>query len=333
MIRSVARLFTAGLALAAVLLLGSASALAADTGDMVEYPMVFPVDGENRYSDTFWAARSHGFHGAQDLFAEKGTPVVAVASGTVRYVNWSSSADLDPDRCCSVVITHDDGWESQYLHLDNDSPGTDDGAAWGIADGVVPGSRVAAGQVIGWVGDSGNAESTTPHLHFALLDPAGVTVNPFGALQSAETATAAVTSSVLRLGDTGPAVEDLQRSLAAIGVDAGPIDGIFGPMTHEAVVGLQTEYGLAVDGVVGSQTTSALTELLSFTTETLRRGDRGLDVQRLQMLLDAAGYSPGPVDGIFGSLTLDAVVAFQRDQGLAVDGLVGPQTFGALTVL
>jgi len=63
----------------------------------------------------------------------------------------------------------------------------------------------------------------------------------------------------------------------------------------------------------------------------LRIGARGDAVIELQTLLTARGYlSPSPIDGIFGPLTQNAVMAFQRDQGLSVDGIVGPITWGAL---
>lgn len=62
----------------------------------------------------------------------------------------------------------------------------------------------------------------------------------------------------------------------------------------------------------------------------LRVGSRGQSVTTLQQKLRDAGFSPGPVDGIFGSQTRAAVVAFQRSRGLAVDGVAGPATAGAL---
>jgi hypothetical protein len=158
-----------------------------DYGDMVEYDLEFPVRGRATFTDTFYAARSGGQHHAQDLMSQKMTPVVAAASATIRYVNYSRNPDdLRPARCCTLVLDHDDGWSTWYIHLNNDTPGTDDGIGWGIAPGILPGAHVAAGQLIGWVGDSGNAESTSPHLHFELFDAEGVLVNPYEALKTAQ---------------------------------------------------------------------------------------------------------------------------------------------------
>ncbi|MHB8127058.1 MAG: peptidoglycan-binding protein [Desulfitobacteriaceae bacterium] len=63
---------------------------------------------------------------------------------------------------------------------------------------------------------------------------------------------------------------------------------------------------------------------------TLRRGARGPEVQELQRLLVKWGYNPGPIDGIFGTKTEQAVLQFQRDRGLTSDGIVGPITWRAL---
>lgn len=64
---------------------------------------------------------------------------------------------------------------------------------------------------------------------------------------------------------------------------------------------------------------------------TLRLGDKGEDVRRLQELLKQAEFDPGPIDGDFGPKTLSAVLAFQRSTGLDPDGAVGPLTIAALT--
>jgi murein L,D-transpeptidase YcbB/YkuD len=62
----------------------------------------------------------------------------------------------------------------------------------------------------------------------------------------------------------------------------------------------------------------------------LQRGARGPEVTRLQQRLHQLGYSPGPVDGIFGAQTEQAVRRFQQDRGLVPDGVVGPATRTAL---
>jgi hypothetical protein len=141
------------------------------------YPIVFPVVGPHHFTDTYDAPRAAGrLHEATDIMAEKMTPIVAAADGTI---GWVSST------CCGLQIVHDDGYQSWYIHLNNDTPGTDDGQGWGIAPGIEMGVHVSAGQLIGWVGDSGNAEDTAPHLHFQLHYPDGSRFNPYHSLLAA----------------------------------------------------------------------------------------------------------------------------------------------------
>ncbi len=61
--------------------------------------------------------------------------------------------------------------------------------------------------------------------------------------------------------------------------------------------------------------------------ETLRVGSTGPYVKLIQSLLSRIGYNPGPVDGVFGNMTRQAVATYQRDNGLASDGVVGPDTW------
>ncbi len=324
-------------------LLVAVPALATELGENVEYDLVFPVDGEHHFSDTFWAGRSHGFHVGQDIMADKMTPVVAVADGVVRLVNWTSKAQMNPDRCCTLVIKHDDGWESWYIHLDNDTTGTDDGKGWGIKRDIKPGVRVTAGQHIAWVGDSGNAENTAPHVHFELRDPQGIVVNSYGSLVAAggnDVGTGQRDpliggARVLRVGLGGADVHALQDRLAALGYDAGTADGVFGPKTEAAVRAFQTAMGMTVDGLVGRQTKTALVGL-SHTDDTdsiLSVGSRGDAVRTLQQKLSDQGFKPGSPDGIFGPRTLSAVLSFQQHHRLWVDGLVGPRTKRTLGIL
>jgi hypothetical protein len=151
---------------------GAAPASAEIYGDT----MVFPIVGETSYRDTFGACRGSGCsrsHNGVDMMAAKMTPIVAVKDGTVGWMH-----DEQGGKCCAMSLRHDDGWESWYIHMNNDTPGTDDGLGWGFAEGIARGVHVRAGQLIGWVGDSGNAENTGPHLHFELHQPDGTVVNP-----------------------------------------------------------------------------------------------------------------------------------------------------------
>lgn len=144
--------------------------------------LVFPVVGEHTLTRSFGDPRSGGrrSHEGVDILADKGAPVVAVADGVVRWLQNESGG-----RCCAVSLVHDGGWRTRYLHLDNDTPGTDDGRRVGIAPGIEPGVRVRQGDLLGWVGDSGNAEATVPHLHFELRLADGTPLDPFRRLEGA----------------------------------------------------------------------------------------------------------------------------------------------------
>ncbi|GIU91992.1 MAG: hypothetical protein KatS3mg011_0898 [Acidimicrobiia bacterium] len=127
--------------------------------------LVFPQDAAvTTFGHTFGAAKPDGRrHLGEDLFAPKGTPIYAVADGVVATLGWGPTAGY------YIVVEHVDGWESWYLHLDNDTPGTDDGRGdRPFAPDLQEGDFVWAGRVIGYVGDSGNAEGTSPHTHFEL---------------------------------------------------------------------------------------------------------------------------------------------------------------------
>jgi peptidoglycan hydrolase-like protein with peptidoglycan-binding domain len=328
-----------------------------DYGDMVDYDLTFPVAGPNRYSDGFWASRANGIHHATDIMADKMVPVVAAHDGVVTRINGSGNQSwIDAyGRCCTIHITHTDGWESVYIHLNNDTPGTDDGQGWGIAPGIALGVEVRAGQVIGYVGDSGNAEGTAPHLHFELYDSEGVAVNNYNALRAAEGATPAPVceaptagalgaltggTTLLRLGSRGKAVKQLQRFLTALGYRAGPVDGVLGSLTVGAVRAFQEGRGINPDGVVGATTRRQIKQVakampampvLDPQGRIIRPGYRGEDVKDLQQLLDLAGFDPGPLDGVYGERTQGAVEAFQAAYGgLRVDGKLGPGTREAL---
>ena len=322
-------------------------------GQPVEYPMLFPVGGDDLFfadDDTigFGACRAGctRLHEGVDVMAPKMTEVYAVADGTVSWIG---------SRCCSVFIQHDDGWMSWYIHLNNDTPGTDDGLGWGIAEGVVAGARVSAGQVIGWVGDSGNAEDTDPHLHFELHDAYGAIVDPYPALllaqldgpgvcarsDSAALAELLDGGVLLRKSMRGAAVHELQGFLATRGYPVGALDGVFGSLTEAALRRFQKSRGLDDDGLVGPATRAviggfierpAFASLLDLDGRLLEQGMRGPDVRELKRWLRALGHEvgPQPLSPGFDPVLQAAVAAFQESAGLPADGRVDVATRSAL---
>jgi len=154
---------------ALAVVLGAALPMPAAVGDTLQPPfdLVFPQEASaTHFTSSFGDYRSGGRrHHGNDLLAPQMTEVYAAADGVVRYVGINRLSGRN------VKIDHVGGWSTHYVHLNNDTPGTDDGdAPWTltVAPGIEEGRRVQAGQLIGWVGDSGNAETTTSHTHFEL---------------------------------------------------------------------------------------------------------------------------------------------------------------------
>lgn len=149
--------------------------------------ITFPVAGFVHYTDSFGAPRSGGrTHAGQDLMGAKGTPLVAAVDGTVTSVRFGGSG-LSGN---SLTITDAEGWRYLYIHLNNDRPGTDDGAGTyeqAFADGIREGQKVRAGEPVGFLGDSGNAENTGAHLHFELHSPDGAAQNAYSTLRAGVT--------------------------------------------------------------------------------------------------------------------------------------------------
>jgi murein DD-endopeptidase MepM/ murein hydrolase activator NlpD len=126
--------------------------------------------------DTYTAARGEGQHEALDIAAPRGTPVLAVDDGRIAKLFRSVPGGItiyqfDPDRRFAYY----------YAHLDR------------YADTLREGAEVRAGDVIGYVGTTGNAPPNAPHLHFAIfrLGPErawwrGTAINPFPILRNAQ---------------------------------------------------------------------------------------------------------------------------------------------------
>lgn len=134
-------------------------------------------------------------------------------------------------------------------------------------------------------------------------------------------------------GATGSTVKWLQYLLVRRTLSDNQIDGIFGPVTKTAVEEFQSEDGLAVDGIVGPATWSALGGD-GPEPPTLSQGSSGEVVKKLQEALNEGrgDFAPSSnpvlaVDGIYGPQTATAVRGAQASGGIPVDGIVGLQTW------
>jgi peptidoglycan hydrolase-like protein with peptidoglycan-binding domain len=134
----------------------------------------------------------------------------------------------------------------------------------------------------------------------------------------------------ISLGATGDAVRRLERALRRTPDLGLTVDGVFGAQLETAVKQFQDGVGLAVDGIVGPLTWAALPD--GGPMPLLQAGSAGAVVSSLQTLLTngAAGAwntTPQGIDGVFGPHTKASVEAFQAWGGVAVDGIVGDQTW------
>ena len=129
-------------------------------------------------------------------------------------------------------------------------------------------------------------------------------------------------------GKTDANVAAVQARLKTYGYYTGGVDGMWGRGTLRAVLKFQSDKGMTVDGVVGSGTASKLGVTLSSGSRSggISKGKTAANIRAVQEALKSAGYYTGSVDGVWGRRTLCAVMSFQSDCGLTVDGVVGPST-------
>ena len=123
------------------------------TAQLSDGGYVFPIFGTASFGDSFGAPRPNvpgGWHHGEDIFARLGAPILAVADGTLHTIGFNKIGGY------RLWLRDLSGNEFYYAHLSAYSP---------LA---VDGTRVEAGDVIGFVGDTGDAEGGTPHLHFEI---------------------------------------------------------------------------------------------------------------------------------------------------------------------
>jgi murein DD-endopeptidase MepM/ murein hydrolase activator NlpD len=142
---------------------------------------VFPVNADEvRFRDSWGERRSGGRrHKGTDIVAERGSEILAVADGVVTEMDYHYLSGF------YLTLDHGNGVETMYLHLNNDHRGTDDGRG-GVTTAYYPtlviGSEVSAGDVVAYLGDSGNSERTTPNTHFEIIID-GDKIDPFPLLE------------------------------------------------------------------------------------------------------------------------------------------------------
>jgi peptidoglycan hydrolase-like protein with peptidoglycan-binding domain len=348
-----------------IFLLCALSLCASTTAFAITRPIIFPVGGPASFQDDFADPRAGGTrsHLGVDIIATKMTPALAAVDGVVSYV-------VSPEASWgySISIRDAEGYQYRYLHLNNDTPGTDDGLggeAHAYAPGIVRGAHVVKGQLVGWVGDSGNAEATVAHLHFEIRDPSRGAISPYDSLVAAAAVrpdvvvkdlgkpaggvnpateptptaiSAGVFTRTLTLKSTGEEVRQLQMRLQALGYFDEAVTGFFGPITRDAVVAFQRAEGLEPVGSVGPKTRAVLNGVsvqyakadgiyVFLFTKTLARKSEGEEVRQLQIHLKSLGFYAYPeITGYFGAVTEAAVKAFQKAHALEVVGIVGPRT-------
>jgi peptidase M23-like protein len=147
--------------------------------------IIFPVLGSVVFTDDFGAPRPQGPHQGIDILAPRHALALAAEAGRVRFFTGSGRAG------CMLYLDGRSGTTYYYIHLNNDLTNGNDNRG-GCKNGVTfprglrTGARVEAGQPIGYVGDSGDADGLHPHLHFEVHPHHGGATNPYPHLLAAK---------------------------------------------------------------------------------------------------------------------------------------------------
>lgn len=320
-------------------------------------PITFPLNVQFSFTDNFSDPRSGGrLHEGIDIMAPKMTPVLAAADGVI-----VRAPENEPSYGFIIVLRDSDGYTYHYIHLNNDTPGTDDGNGGprnAYAPGITQGVRVTKGQHIAYVGDSGNAESVGSHLHFEMHDPQGTPLNPYESLIAAQrtaltapqgSAPAAIIITVpssrilvkylnnpnvyIVAGDIKYLIQDMP-TFTALGFSTSDIKIIPDSQTYRTGIPIQGGPGVVLmrDGMPITGVPAPSNGFV-FRAQ-LTMGARGSEVSALQSILKQLGHFTYPtITGYFGTATRDAVIRLQQANNIEPVGYVGPKTRAFLNAL
>jgi hypothetical protein len=232
---------------------------------------LFPVAGATTYQDDFGQPRAGGPHQGNDLMAAKKTPVIAVEGGRVEF--WTTSASAG----CMLYLYGDSGTMYEYIHLNNDVTMKNDNrgkcvAGMSYAKGLKDGQHVVAGQEIGYVGDSGDANGIASHLHFEVHPKGGKAVDPYPFLQAAQHLLFfAKLGSPFALALTGTVVDTTPTSLTLqlATLQAFPGSKTLKGLTQRVTLATPTPLEVATGDAVTVWTQPALTTLKAMLGQTL----------------------------------------------------------------
>lgn len=242
--------------------------------------ITFPVVGGGRVTDDYGEPRWSGWHQGNDIMSRRWQPVVAAVNGRVD-LHMSSTARGN----CMIYLRHKSGTTYVYIHLNNDLTAENDnegGCKEGVAyaAGLQEGELVRHGQLIGYVGDSGDADGIQPHLHFEIRKPRGGPINPYQYLRGARRILfprgeslaepmAVSVSGLFKATENGTFAVRVRRASTSLGVRYPIRRGVVLALPPDVVVQRSTPTGVAVattgqSAVVGERVTVETTAFLPY---------------------------------------------------------------------
>jgi hypothetical protein len=247
--------------------------------------IIFPVLGRSRYGDDYGDPRPQGRHEGIDIVAPRNALAVAAEAGRVKFHVGSGRAG------CMLYLYGSSGTTYVYVHLNNDLGKTNDNrgtctAGVAFAPGLKSGARVAAGEPVGFVGDSGDADGVQPHLHFELHPGNGASTNPFPYLNRAWRLLFAAprrgeTSLWLKGSMLAQQAAAMKVQVTSLGVRATGLrlNGISRPVS--VAVSPFTVIERAIGAVIGRERATVWTELAPVTLDALLGKPGALTAERV----------------------------------------------------